>query len=257
MTTAESISFAGTILEPHAPPGFAEDGRRVIAEFPEFRMIEQWAPEPYENTFTVELSEELEAARWRGLFRIIDKTCDGTKRKAGAATTPEERMAWAFSLVRLAAFTQSCGPDLDDPALGKAGPLQFPALHGTGGYATAARLAHTIGRRLTAFENSGDIEDAINDAAAAFKNALRAYAAASGFLHDRRATWKISRETVLIQEAVSEFTLTRKRPDKETLRQRIESAGMRFAGKDQAGKWEDCFSKAGLGKLPASPSSWE
>jgi hypothetical protein len=214
-------------------------------------MYELWEPG---GKIIIEDSEAVETATHKAVFRIIDRG------KTNAGTTdPEERIAWAIALSRLARFTSSFD-GIEAPVFGKEADLPIKLIwKGSDGMEVAARLAHTIGRQMVAFDEAPDIDLAIDDCAAAFKSALKGFTAWSR--RDKRLSTEsefplmFPLQFALIAEARNLFEVTRKRPDKQTLRRKLESLDFRMSGKGQAGKWEDAFNKAGLGNLPASPAS--
>ena len=72
------------------PPGFDDDGRRVIKDVGEFRLVEMWFPG---GPIIVEYSKEIRAALTRARFRISEAR--------DKITTPDERASLAAALFSL------------------------------------------------------------------------------------------------------------------------------------------------------------
>ncbi len=236
----KEIMLKGTLLEYTRYKGFDEESKRLIAECPEFKLYELY--EPGGLTLVVR-SESVDKAYHKAIFRIID-------RKEASTTSENDRIAWAKALQSLADYTRS-SPKFSAPAYANSGPLDLKeSFQGNGSMAVARRLAFTIGQDLIAMLDSKDIKDSIEDCAAAFKNALRAYACANSLLDDARSIWKVSSEYLIIVHAEIEFQRTRQSPTKANIRLMLENLGIKMSGKDPKGKWQDAFIRAGLEKLP-------
>lgn len=236
----KEIMLKGTLLEYVRHKGFDDEGKRLIAECPEFKLYE--LHKPGGPTFVVR-SESVDKAYHKALFRIID-------RRESSTTSENDRIVWAKALLSLADYTSSASK-FSAPAYANSGSLDLKeAFQGNGGMAVARRLAFTIGQDMVAMLDSKDVKNSIEDCAAAFKNALRAYACAKGLLSDERSIWNISKEYLIIVHAEIEFQRTRQSPTKENIRLMLENLGIKMPGKDPKGKWQDAFIRAGLGNLP-------
>ena len=230
------------------PPGFEDEGKRLVKECEEFKAYELLEPK---GMMIVERSAAIEESLFACFFRINED------RQNGKRSNKSERMAWAITMLRLANFTKS-GDGFSKDEYGKAPPLF--GIEGRGGTSVACRIAHTIGNSVLSLHDASpdQLDGAIEDCAALFKNALRAYVTYSGLRPDGRIEGIGSnppREAQLVLEGERIFLETLSRPTKPAIRKALESKGFRFKGKDQAGKWRDVFNKAGLGNLPDSPIS--
>lgn len=235
--------WKGSILEFIPPDGFSQDGRRILAECPEFRLVELWKPG---GEIIVERAPAIEAAYWKAVFRIIDRD---------DSSTPEERLAVAAAVAALYQFTKS-GNGFTNPAFGSPLPLDaMDSFEGRGGQSLACRFAHTIGRRLMVFPESEDVKGSIDDCARIFKSALSAFAVSQGLIPDARTKTGLRLPIVIITTAEEVFRCHRRQPSKSEIQTACESRGLRFGGKDPHGRWADAFNTAGLGNLPDFPTS--
>jgi hypothetical protein len=237
---------AKSLLSIEYPPGFEDGGRRILAECPEFKL---WELHHEGGPQQIETAPHLEAAQWRHFFRIND---DGHI----STTKQRDRMALALALCRLRDYTNT--GDFQGAAFGDPSPLPIDlCITGQGGAAVAARLAHTIGRKLAdiAEATPNDAQILADDLKASFDNALRAFLVSNGKTPDRRRKgWK-PLTPHLIQSALLIFREKRRSPSKSEIRDELEKSELKFTGKDVAGKWRDAFNKAGLSDLPDLPTS--
>jgi len=80
IVTVGIVSSKATLRESSFPPGFDEDGRRLLAECPEFKLGEMYKPGGEQ---ILQRSIDIETAYHKERLRIND------------ASDPIERIAWA------------------------------------------------------------------------------------------------------------------------------------------------------------------
>jgi hypothetical protein len=134
------------------PTGFDDDGRRVIKDVGEFRLVEMWFPG---GPIIVEYSKEIRAALTKARFRISEAR--------DKITTPHERANLAAVLFSLYVDARE---GLNNPRL-------------------ASRLRDTLGVAILEALQAQDVECAIEGCGAKFRAALRSIAVVSGALRDR------------------------------------------------------------------------
>ena len=205
------------------PPGFDDDGRRVIKDVGEFKLVEMWFPG---GPRIVEYSKEVRDALDQARFRISD---------ADGITKPHERVNLAAALFGLYIAARE---GLNNPGL-------------------AFRLRDTLGAAILKAMLAPDVECGIDSCAATFRAALRNVAVASGALPDKAQTplglkhgrRKPKPEVVAILESERIFRETGERPRKAAIRAAMESHGITFRGKNKNTRWREVFSRAGLHDL--------
>lgn len=188
------------------------DGRRLIAQCPEFSLYEMYKPD---GPLRTEYSRPVRAALSRALFGIND--ADGR----------EGRLELASALERLAAYARNtdCGVFSEGCAV------------------VGRELGLTLGKMLAAAFDAPDHDRRINQCVVAFKGALRA-------IGTGRFTSK-PRLAFLIWHAETIFRSTGLRPTKLQLRTTLENCGIRYHRSDARAKWRELFEKAGLANLPS------
>lgn len=219
-------------------PGFGHAGRRLVAECEEFKLFEIGRPG---GRLVVERSESVEKAYWRSALRLAD---------TDKGTSIDERIAWGIALVKLAEYTSLNAPHLPPPsASGK--PFETEDLENLGGSTPMmARLASTIGVKLCEILAAPNPTIAIEDVAAQFRNAVRAFAAREWALPDTRSTKTLPFEAAMIIHAGAHFMHQRARPRKSEIRKELESVGFVRKGKNVEAHWIDAFNRAALQNLP-------
>ncbi|RYZ68645.1 MAG: hypothetical protein EOP09_09235 [Proteobacteria bacterium] len=223
-------------LSPTPPePGF-ETGRRLLAECPEFTLYELHRRGGRKE---IVRSEAVERAYWKATFRISD-------REVGSLGSEDQRIEWAAAVLKLAEYSNYHPLESLRRISGFASPLE-------GAVDAASALASTIGQNLKSLHEIDDIDkihEVLEDCSARFKGAIRAYAASTWMLPDKRAKTRSSREEALITHAEMIFLHSHTRPTKSEIRKIVESLGISFSGKNAEAHWADSFNKAALGDLP-------
>jgi hypothetical protein len=199
------------------PPGFDDNGRRVIKDVGEFRLVE-WFPG---GPIIVEYSKEIRAALTKARFRISEAR--------DKITTPDERAMLAGALFSLYIDARE---GLDNPRL-------------------ASRLRDTLGVAILEAMQAQDVECAIEGCGAKFRAALRSIAVASGALRDKHSQRKRKPkpEVVAIQEGGRIFRETQERPTKTAIRAAMEAQGIVFDKRHARARWSDIFILARLHNL--------
>ena len=200
------------------PPGFDDDGRRVIKDVGEFKLVEMWFPA---GPQIVEYSSEIRAALDQARFFISD---------AREITTPDDRVMLAGALYG----------------------LYLEAREGFSNPRLASKLRETLGKAMVKAMHSPDAECGIDRCAATVRAALRSVAVASGALRDKHSQRKRKPkpEVVAILEGKRIFRETGERPSKSEIRAAMENLGIVFSKKHARAKWREVFARAGLQNLP-------
>ena len=201
------------------PPGFDDDGRRVIKDGGEFKLVEMWFPG---GPQIVEYSSEIRTALDQARFFISDAR-DGI-------TTPHDRAMLAGALYSLYLAAHY---GLNDPWF-------------------TSKLPGALGKAMVEVMRAPDVECGIDSCAAMFRAALRSVAVTSGALRDKHSQRKRKPkpEVVAILEGERIFRETGERPSKSKIRAAMESQGIVFRGKNAASRWREIFARAGLQNLP-------
>ena len=221
------INFEGTLLEASYPPGFDEEGRRLLAECPEFKLLEMYQPGGEQ---ILERSPAVEIAYHKERLRI------------NSASDPIERIAWATALSRLVGIARKSPPE----------PMPLEVIlsidhnfHWPGNSATASKLAATIGKEILGVLNSADRADQkAEECVGKFKNALNA------LIRDRDCKAVRFTEYLLIIHAEGYFRSTMARPTKSDLIERLGFIGISYKGANAKATWREKFANVGLGELP-------
>ena len=225
------INFKGTLLEASYPPGFDEEGRRLLAECPEFKLWEMYQPGGEQ---ILERSPVIERAYHKARLRISGAS-DG-------ASDPIERIAWATALSRLVEIARKSPPEPMPLEVFLSTDHNF---HWPGNSATASKLAATIGKEILGVLNSADRADQKAEVCVGkFKNALNA------LIRDRACTAVRFTEYLLIIHAEGYFRSTMARPTKSDLIERLGFLGISYKGANAKAKWREKFANVGLGELP-------
>ena len=211
---------SGSLLTISYPPGFDDDGRRVLAECPEFKLIEMFKEGGQQ---ILETSPEIEEAEWAAVFRIKGLANGDWGEPA------RQRIRFAIAIQRLIQFKKMGGMDGCLAVARRFADALVPEIERVYSSKSPATIAESIG---------GKIKDAI---LANLRN--------DGLIKDNRTT-HVPAVAVLIWEAKGQFMHTRRRPQKSDLRKRLEMIGCGIKGKDAAARWRERFMKAALGNLP-------
>jgi hypothetical protein len=211
-----------TLLSIEYPPGFNSQGRKVLAECPEFRIVELYR-EGGERVF--EFAPEVEKALWKSLFRI--KGTSSGPWGEGAAF----RIEMAIALKKM---------------------IRFKNRNYQGGDAILAReLTMALCPLVEAALRSENPEGEAEKAGKSFRDAVLALSRDAGIAkRDGRAKMGIPAEAVLIWEAQGAFQHHLVPPKKSYLRKRLERIGYSISGKDAKKRWDDRFERAALSGLP-------
>lgn len=204
------------------PPGFDSDGRRCLARCPEFAVFELFAAGGKRE---IELSAPVERALLRAMFRVNSTWL--------AEEETDRRIDFALTLRKLRRF----GVWREEPLPAGSVPL-------------ARAVSRTIGEEVATALDAEDVKDAVEKAAARFKNALLAVAREEGRLPDGRSKHPFPRVAELIWSAKAYFFYSLIRPKKSELRQQMEKRGLGYAGRDSNAKWREAFHAAALQDLP-------
>lgn len=222
-----NAAFKGTLLEASCPSGFSHDGRRLLAECPEFKLLEMYEKGGEQ---VLESSEAVERAYHKAQLKINDAPCS------------DERIAWAIALSRLAGVAQAAPPE--KMALEELFSYDYK-FRWPGNAATASKLAMTLGREILGVLESKDPAQKAEECVGKFKNALDA------LIRKQSCSAVRTTEYLLFIHAQGSFRLNLKRPTKSDLSERLGYIGISYKGKNAKAKWWEKFSNAGLGELPA------
>ena len=220
-TVTSIIQQPKSLLMVEYPPGFDSGGRRVLAECPEFRVVELYK---VGGETELETAPEIERAYWRAIFRIkgshVGPWSDETNR----------RIDWAIALKKMMRFKERGYTGSDVPL--------------------ARALSETLGPAIKNVLESQDIEGGADGVSKMFRDAVLALAREDGKIKDGRAKLSIPSVAILIIEAQGIFQHLHARPTKSFLRERLEMIGYGIKGKDASARWRERFEQACLDKLP-------
>ena len=218
---------SGSLLTDLWPPGFEDDGRRVLAKCDEMTLYELYRPGGEQE---VVLAPEIERTLWRHLFRINDTFDFGSFERKDR----DRRVARAIALKRLHHFTVR----------------RHRKGERIGSVQAAQALAESLGEDIDQAIKSRDIEKAAQRIGNRVADCVKALAREQGKLRDGRTKKdRIPVVAKLILAAQEEFMLCGGKPPREVLMHEMKRLGYRYSCNDSAGRWKETFLRAGL-------SSW-
>lgn len=203
---------ASLLSDIRRPEGFDENGRHVLKDLGEFRLVEMWAPG---GPQVVEYRDDVQAALDQAILRVSDAR-DGI-------TTPQER-------VRLASILKTM-------------------MHGAVEGKSTPDAARAFGVQMMVAGLADNREDGINEFASRLKAASRTVLLTSELLPRSKAR-ELKAEAAAILEGERIFRETGQRPTKSKIRSAMEAKGYRYGGKNAASRWREVFSLARLHYLP-------
>ena len=228
---AATYNFEETLLAPNYPPGFEPDertrGRRLLAECPEFRL---WEMDQPGGEQVLESSDAIDNALKKYSYGLND------------ATNPSERIALATALESLANVSRAF-PTQPMPLSVFYSPeyhFDYP-----GNAATCSKLAATLGMEILEVLRSNDPDQRAEECVGKFRNAINHLIRHESGKAGQRP------EYLLILHAQGHFRITRERPTKTYLMERLERLGITYSGRNQKSRWREKFSNSGLADLPA------
>jgi hypothetical protein len=224
-TAPQKPAWHGFLTEcPPTPEEFQPDGKRVLIDAPEFRLVETWYPSG--TTRKVEWSEQVRTAYLRSM---------GNKQQTRRNTELEEVLSMMQALYHLAGYTDTEG-----------GEKQICGL-----------MAAALARFLREIENAKDATQAkiaIENASTLCASAFSGFAAMAGSLMDSRRSSSKPTPADLIKIADFLISCSKRVSSKEEIQRFAEGQGLRITGKRNiADEWMQLFTDAGLGGLPSSP----
>jgi hypothetical protein len=201
------------------PPGFENDGRRLLAECPEFKLWELYHEGGPQK---LETDEGIQRAEQKALLGIRDpKNNDGDD--------PSIKINRALALHFLLRFKElGCWE---------------------GALPTAKRLAESFVPLIEEVLRANDEEEA-NEVAERAGKSLKTAILTLRRKVKKKSSQKFPAAALLIRLAQGSFQYTQKRPRKSELQNEMERLGYPFNGKDSTGKWRALFQIVELDKLP-------
>lgn len=233
------ISKRRSLFQPAEP--YYQGGYRILAECPEFRLIQGHGPGGPKR---MEWSYNLRHLYLKSILGVNSSS-------ALAEGNWLERVRLASGLSALHSFYEGNRTGLEnihDPL----NEHRDDWLTGTpnGGLGCTRILGSTLGAALDKMLQSSDPEQAIKDLSASLEGALKAVARLHGKLIDGRSTGRPKPHDA-IDVAAQIYGTEETRPTKYKIRFLLESAyNFKILGKNKKGFWTDLFAQSGLGNLP-------